>query len=96
MCSRKQQLHKHRSNTKYKTIFQLCAKNLLFKTILLTKTTTTQNEDALNYYRVRGLYFLAVIFVRSIGLANNISQFKSLNEKQRLHKNTLYYNNTQL
>ena len=37
-------------------------------TILLTKTTAAQNEDALSYYRVRGLYFLAVVFVRSIGI----------------------------
>ena len=35
-------------------------------TILLTKTTAAQNEDALSKYRVRGLYFLAVVFVRSI------------------------------
>ena len=34
--------------------------------ILLTKTTAAQNEDALSYYRVCGLYFLAVVFVRSI------------------------------
>ena len=31
--------------------------------ILLTKTTAAQNEDALSYYRVRGLYFQAVVFV---------------------------------
>ena len=30
--------------------------------ILLTKTTAVQNEFALRYYRVRGLYFLAVVF----------------------------------
>ena len=34
--------------------------------ILLTKTTAAQNKVALTYYRVRGLYFLAVVFVRSI------------------------------
>ena len=34
--------------------------------ILLTKTTAAQSEDALSYYKVRGLYFLAVVFVRSI------------------------------
>ena len=28
----------------------------------LTKTTAAQTEDALSYYRVRGLYFLAVVF----------------------------------
>ena len=31
-------------------------------TILLTKTTAAQNEVALRYYRVRGLYLLAVDF----------------------------------
>ena len=31
--------------------------------ILLTKTTAAQNEDALSYQGVRGLYFLAVVFV---------------------------------
>ena len=34
--------------------------------ILLTKTTAAQSNDALSYYTVRGLYFLAVVFVRSI------------------------------
>ena len=36
------------------------------KTILLTKTTAAQNEDALSYHRVRGLYFQAVVFVATI------------------------------
>ena len=35
-------------------------------TILLTKTTAAQNGVAHSYHRVRGLYFLAVVFVRSI------------------------------
>ena len=34
--------------------------------ILLTKITTAQNEVTLRYYRVRGLYFLAVIFVATV------------------------------
>ena len=34
--------------------------------ILLTKTTAAQNEDALRYRRVRGLYFQAVVFVATI------------------------------
>ena len=34
--------------------------------ILLTKTTAAQNEAALSYHRLRGLYFLAVVFVRRI------------------------------
>ena len=32
----------------------------------LTKTTAAQNEDALSYHRVRGLYFQAVVFVATI------------------------------
>ena len=28
------------------------------------KTTAAQNENALSYYKVRGLYFLAVVFVK--------------------------------
>ena len=40
--------------------------NETFKYIVLTKTTATQNEVALSYHRVRGLYFMAVVFVRSI------------------------------
>ena len=34
--------------------------------ILLTKITAARNEIALSYHNVRGLYFLAVVFVRSI------------------------------
>ena len=34
--------------------------------IHLTKTTAALNEDALSYYTVRGLYFLAVVFATSI------------------------------
>ena len=34
--------------------------------IQLIKTTAAQNENALCYYRVRGLYFLAVVFVTNI------------------------------
>ena len=36
--------------------------------ILLIKITTTQNEVALRYYRLRGLYFLAVIFAATIDM----------------------------
>ena len=36
------------------------------KTILLTKTTAAQNEVALSYHSVRGLIFLAVVFVTNI------------------------------
>ena len=34
--------------------------------ILFTKTTAAQNEDALSYYRVCGLYFQAVVFATAI------------------------------
>ena len=36
------------------------------RTILLIKTTAAQNEDVLSYLRVRGLYYLAVVFVATI------------------------------
>ena len=32
----------------------------------LAKTTAAQNEVALSYHKVRGLYFLAVIFLATI------------------------------
>ena len=35
-------------------------------TILLTKTTAAENAAALSYHNVRGLYFLAVVFVGTI------------------------------
>ena len=35
-------------------------------TIHLTKTTAMQNEVAFSYHNVRGLYFLAVVFVTNI------------------------------
>ena len=34
--------------------------------LLLTKITATENEVALGYHKMRGLYFVAVICVRSI------------------------------
>ena len=37
-----------------------------YYTILLTKTTAAQNEVALSYRSVRGLYFLAVVFAATI------------------------------
>ena len=41
------------------------------KDILLTKTTAAQNEDALSYHSVRGLYFQAVVFVATIIISHN-------------------------
>ena len=40
------------------------------KIILLIKITAAQNGVALIYRKVRGLYFLAVVFVRRIGNLN--------------------------
>ena len=34
--------------------------------ILLPKTNAAQNEDALSYHNVRGLYFLPVVFVGTV------------------------------
>ena len=34
--------------------------------VLITKVTAAQNELSLNYHRVRGLYFLSVIFAAII------------------------------
>ena len=34
--------------------------------ILPTKTTAAQNEVALSYHNVRGLYFLAVVFTVTV------------------------------
>ena len=40
--------------------------NSLLLSIILTKTTAAQNDVALSYRRVRGLYFLAVVFAATI------------------------------
>ena len=37
--------------------------DFLINVILLIKTTAARNEVALSYHRVRGQYFLAVVFV---------------------------------
>ena len=56
--------------------------------ILLTKTTAAQNEVALSYHNVHGLYFLAVVFVTTIVVFefNNIPYsaltYRCLNLKQ--------------
>ena len=52
-----------------KIIISNCAHLLcinLHAYILLTKTTAARKGVALSYHSVRGLYFLAVVFVRSI------------------------------
>ena len=40
--------------------------------ILLTKTTAAQNEVRLSYYKVRELYFLAVVFAAGKVIMANI------------------------
>ena len=40
-----------------------------YPTILLTKTTASQNEAVLTYHKVRGLHLRAVIFLATIYLA---------------------------
>ena len=51
-----------------RTKFVLTSPRLFFilQTSLLTKTTAAQNEVALSYYTVRGLYFLAVVFAVTV------------------------------
>ena len=43
-------------------------------TILLTKASAAQNEVALSYHGMRGLYFLAVIFAATITSSKEIVQ----------------------
>ena len=43
--------------------------------ILLTKTTAAQNEVALNYHKVRGLYIQAVVFAATIDTNVNNGAF---------------------
>ena len=38
---------------------------MLHMTMLFTKTTAAQDEVVLSYHKVRGLYFMAVVFVTS-------------------------------
>ena len=47
-----------------------------YNAILLTKTTAAPNEVALSYHRVRGLYFLAVVFAMTIN-NHNINAYKN-------------------
>ena len=52
---------------------------IILRTIILpTKTTAAQTEVALSYHRVRGLYFLAVVFVATIGCLS-VGHFKLYN-----------------
>ena len=51
-----------------------CRYNVLPQYILLTKTTTAQTEVTLSYHRVRGLYFLAVIFAATMYREPNLAR----------------------
>ena len=53
-----------------------------FEFILLTKTTGALNEVAFTYYKVRGLSFLAVVFVTAI--LRIISALRLVIQYQRL------------
>ena len=46
--------------------FSICTRSI--RQCMNTKTTAAQNGVALSYRKVRGLYFLAVVFVRHIML----------------------------
>ena len=51
-------------------MYQRHLQQVLF--ILLPKTTAAQNEVALSYHRVRGLYFVAAVFAVTIVLHRNV------------------------
>ena len=54
-------------NTLLESVFGKDAEHTVLKvSILLTKITTAQNDVALSYHRVRGLYFLAVFSAATI------------------------------
>ena len=46
-------------------IYTVCIMYIVYTTLLI-KTTAARNEVALSYHRVRGLYFLAVVFAATI------------------------------
>ena len=46
--------------------------------IPFTKKTAAKSEVALNYHTVRGLYFLAVVFARTIVTAFRVQDCKNL------------------
>ena len=61
-----------------------------FITILLTKTTAARNEDALTYLRVRGLYFLAVVFAATVCILRGIAHTFTL--YCHFFFNSIFYN----
>ena len=67
-------------NSRLVSFAQITKRHATVSAILLTKTTAAQNDVALSYHKVRALYFLAVVFVRSIEQhltdARNIKKIK--------------------
>ena len=59
-------LIRHNEKSCFKTT--LCENETIkyYLIIRLTKITAAQNEVSLSYHRVRGLYFLAVVFTATI------------------------------
>ena len=62
----------------FSTYFMTFAFLLANITILLTKTIAARTEDALSYYRVRGLYSPAVVFVTTTCLDDEILKEKKV------------------
>ena len=67
----------------------LCVLEEAYYVILLAKTTAAQNKVALTYYRVCGLYFLAVVFVRSI--VNTVKTSSVLSYFLQLQSSVYHY-----
>ena len=70
-------VHMNYNDTHYSIIY----------TILLIKTTAAQNEVALSYHRVRGLHFLAVVFVATIVIYN----YKFCNEPRKISEPAILF-----
>ena len=69
------------------TMYNSCV-DATYNNIRLTKTTAAQDDDAFSNYTMRGLYFLAVVFVTTI--VN--SKVKNFNSKMQLKRcNTLMF-----
>ena len=68
------------------SVLEVCLCNLICSdiTILPTKTTAAQNDDALSYYIVRGLYFLAIVYMRSITMILQCSKQQSLHQYKQV------------
>ena len=53
--------------------------------ILLPKTTVAQNEVALSYRRVSGLYYLAVIYAATISLCDVLQDKRTVDKLKNTH-----------